>query len=99
MELLPLTIISQKIQASEIFPALELIMSHQAITEAISETSSQEKRHRLLPTHLIIALVIALNFWSKDSVVDVLKNLVKGLSVTWIPKGIKWKTPSKSSTT
>ena len=28
-------------------------MSHQAITEAIAETSSQEKRHRLLPTHLI----------------------------------------------
>ena len=72
-------------------------MSQEAIIEAIAETSSQEKRHRLLPTHLIIALVIAFNFWSKDSVVDVLKNLVQGLSVKWIPKGIKWKTPSKSS--
>ncbi len=72
-------------------------MSHQAITEAIAETKSQEKRHRLLPTHLIIALVIALSLWSKDSVGDVLKNLVQGLSVKWIPQGIKWKTPSKSS--
>lgn len=97
MELLPLTLIAPKIQASEIFPALELIMSHQAITEAIAETNSQEKRHRLLPTHLIIALIIALNFWSKDSIVDVLKNLVQGLSCSWIPKGFRSPTPSKSS--
>lgn len=97
MELLPLTLIAPKIQASEIFPALELIMSHQAITEAITETNSQEKRHRLLPTHLIIALIIALNFWSKDSIVDVLKNLVQGLSCSWIPKGFRSLTPSKSS--
>ena len=55
MKLPPLTLISQKIQASEIFPALELIMSHLALDEARAETNSQEKRHRLLPTHLIIA--------------------------------------------
>jgi hypothetical protein len=97
MELKPLTLIAPKIQVSEIFPALELIMSHQAIDEAISETNSQEKRNRLLPTHLIIALVIALNLWSKDSIVDVLKNLIQGLSASWSPKRIKWKTPSKSS--
>lgn len=54
MELAPLTLISPKIQVNEIFPVLELIMSHQAISEAIAETNSQEKRHRLLPTHLII---------------------------------------------
>ena len=97
MDLTPLTLIAPKIQVNEIFPALELIMSHQAISEAIAETNSREKRNRLLPTHLIVALVIALSLWSKDSVGDVLKNLVQGLSVSWIPKGIKWKTPSKSS--
>lgn len=97
MELTPLTLIAPKIQVSEIFPALELIMSHQAISETIAETNSQEKRHRLLPTHLVIALVIGLSLWSKDSIVDVLKNLVQGLSAKWIPQGMKWKTPSKSS--
>ncbi|HEY9766946.1 MAG TPA: transposase domain-containing protein [Coleofasciculaceae cyanobacterium] len=66
MELQPLTLIAPKIQVSEIFPALELIMSHQAIDEAISETNSQQKRNRLLPTHLIIALVIGLSWWSKN---------------------------------
>ncbi len=47
MELTPLTLIAPKIQVSDIFPALELIMSHQAIDEAIAETNSQEKRNRL----------------------------------------------------
>ncbi len=55
MKLIPLTLIAPKIQLSAIFPAWELIMSHQAIEEAIVETNSQEKRNRLLPTHLIIA--------------------------------------------
>jgi hypothetical protein len=99
MELTPLTLIAPKIQLSEILPALELIMSEGVIEEAIVETNSQEKRNRLLPTHLIIALVIALSLWSKDSVVDVLKNLVQGLSTSWILQGATWKTPSKSSTT
>jgi hypothetical protein len=60
MKLQPLTLITPKIQASDIFlfPALELIMSHQAIEEAITKTNSQEKRHRLLPTHLIITLLV-----------------------------------------
>ena len=97
MELKPLALITPKIQVNEIFPALELIMFHQAISESIAETNSQEQRNRLLPTHLIIALVIALSLWSRDSVVDVLKNLVQGLSAKWIPLGMKWKTPSKSS--
>ncbi|VEP16549.1 hypothetical protein H1P_4610002 [Hyella patelloides LEGE 07179] len=35
MELKPLTLISPKIKVSEIFPALELVMSHQALDEAI----------------------------------------------------------------
>ena len=72
-------------------------MSEGAIEEAIAQTNSQEKRNRLLPTHLIIALVIALSLWSKDSVVDVLKNLVQGLSTSWILRGATRKTPSKSS--
>jgi Insertion element 4 transposase N-terminal len=62
--------------------ALELIMSEGAIEEEIAETNSQEKRNRLFPTHLIIALIIALSLWSKDSLVDVLKNLVQGLSTS-----------------
>ncbi|MEM6614425.1 MAG: hypothetical protein AAF652_19690 [Cyanobacteria bacterium P01_C01_bin.72] len=46
MEFTPLTLIVPKIQVKEIFPALELIMSHQAISEAIAETNSQESKKK-----------------------------------------------------
>ena len=44
-----------------------------------------------------MALVIALNFWSTDSMVDVFKNLVAGLAGQWIRLRYRWRTPSKSS--
>ena len=67
------------------------------ITKAISQTSSAEKRERVLPTPIIIWLVISLNFWSTDSVVDVLKNLVQGLMSELIPQKIRLKMPSSGS--
>jgi len=45
----------------------------------------------------VVALVIALNIWAQDSIVDVLKNLVTGLSQQWIRLGQRWRVPSKSS--
>ena len=58
---------------------------------------SQHQRERALPTPLVVALVIALNIWAQDSIVDVLKNLVTGLSQQWIRLGQRWRVPSKSS--
>ncbi len=45
-------------------------MSSKALEEAIAETKSQEKRNRIIPTYVIVALVIAMNLWSTDSIVD-----------------------------
>ncbi len=44
-----------------------------------------------------MTLVIGLNLWSMDSIVDVFKNLVVGLACQWIPQKFRWRTPSKSS--
>lgn len=60
---------------------------------------SAQKRNRVLPTPIIILLVISLNFWSRDSVVDVWKNLVEGLMSDLIPQKIRLITPSSSSFT
>ncbi len=70
MQLPKLTLIPPKIQSGDLFPALELVMSDKALEEAIAETKSQEKRNRILPTYVIVALVIAMNLWSTDSIVD-----------------------------
>ncbi len=91
------TLIPPEIKPGELLPALETIIPPDEITQAIAETNSQEKRERVLPTHVIMALVIALNLWSTDSIVDVFKNLVTGLAGQWIPKRYRWQTPSKSS--
>lgn len=57
------TLINPVIKLGDLLPALEMILSSEALEQAISETQSQEKRKRLLPTHVIVALVIALNLW------------------------------------
>ena len=62
-----------------------------------AETNSREQRKRTLPTYVIVALVIALNLWSTESIVDIFKNLVVGLAAQWIPKRYRWRTPNKSS--
>ena len=91
------TVIPPQIKLGDLFQAIETAIPLTAIGEAITETNSQEKRKRILPTHLIISLVIALNFWSSDSISEVFKNLVGGLSYQWIPKRYRWRMPCKSS--
>jgi Insertion element 4 transposase N-terminal/Transposase DDE domain len=67
------------------------------IEEAIERTQSERQRNRKLPTHLVVALIIAMSLWSKDSIEDVLQNLVHGLSSRRIRLSQRWKKPSKSS--
>ncbi len=97
MQLPKLTLVPPKIQSGDLFPALELVMSSKALEQAIAETKSQEKRKRILPTYVIVALVIAMNQKSTDSIIDVFKNLVAGLAGQWIPEGCRWRTPTGSS--
>ena len=79
--------------------ALSQVIPAQTITNAIETTSSRERRQRRLPTYAIVTLVIAMSFWSSDSIVDVFKNLIHGLSSLQIPLGIRWQVPSSSSIT
>ncbi|MGB5632641.1 MAG: hypothetical protein WBM44_04760 [Waterburya sp.] len=60
MQLPKLTLVPPKIQSGDLFPALELVMDSKALSQAIAETQSQEKRKRILPTYVIVALVIAI---------------------------------------
>ena len=38
-----------------------------------------------------------MSLWSKDSIEDVLENLVHGVSAQWVRLSQGWKKPSKSS--
>ena len=97
MSLREFSLISPEIESGVLLRAMESAISPETIDHAIEATHSQAQRQRRLPTHLVVALVIAMHCWSDHSLVDVLKNLVNGISCQWIRLSQRWKAPSKSS--
>jgi len=93
------SLVSTKIQSTDIFKAIEIAIPAASIEQAIAKTKVGEERYRSLPAHLVICLIIAMSLWSKDSMRDVLKNLVDGLSEGWIKVGKYWRIPCKSAIT
>ena len=69
------------------------------IEAALKKTNSLESRQRKLTSSLVVCLVIAMSYWSSDSMTTVLKNLVNGLNKQWTLLGQSWKMPVSSSIT
>jgi hypothetical protein len=90
---------SPKIQSTEIFKAIEIAIPATSIEQAIAKTKVEEERHRSLPAQLVVCLIIAMSLWSRDSMRDVLKNLIDGLSEAWVKIGKYWRMPCKSAIT
>ena len=93
------TLTTPNLDPARMGKAIKEIIPLSTIEKAISQTNSGEKRDRVLPTPIIILLVISLNFWSTDSVVDVLKNLAQGLMSELISQKVRRKIPSSGSIT
>ncbi len=83
----------------QVLLALSKVIPAETISNAIETTCSWERRQRILPTYVIVTLVIAMSFWSSDSIVDVFKNLIHGLSSLKIPLRIRCQVPVSSSIT
>ncbi|MDV2993125.1 MAG: IS4 family transposase ISNpu3 [Chroococcidiopsis sp. SAG 2025] len=81
------------------FKAIEAAIPSTEIEQAIAKTKVCEQRKRSLPAQLVICLVIAMSLWSRDSMRDVLKNLIDGLSEAWVKVGKYWRVPCKSAIT
>ena len=79
MPLQEFSVISPNIQPGQIFKAISTALPTDIIERVIDQTGRREQRSRLLPTHLVICLIIALSFWSQDSAKDVLKTLLASL--------------------
>ncbi len=99
MQLKEFSLISPQVESGTLLKALETAIPTEAIEQAIAQTHSNEERKRALPSHLVICLVIAMSLWSKVSIRTVLKNLVDGLSESWVRVGQYWRVPCKSSIT
>jgi len=87
------SLVSPNIQSGDLFKAIETAIPAMEIEQAIANTQTQEERKRALPAQLVVSLVIAMSLWSKDSMRDVLKNLIDGLSEGWVKVGKYWRVP------
>ncbi|WP_432205690.1 IS4 family transposase [Synechocystis sp. PCC 7509] len=78
---------------------METAIPATSIKQAIAKIKVEEERHCSLPAQLVVCLVIAMSLWSRDSMRDVLKNLIDGLSEAWVKVGKYWRFPCKSAIT
>lgn len=97
MQLKEFSLISSVIESSHVFKAIETAIPIDVIEQTIGDTKAREERVRKLPSSLVVCLVIAMSLWSNDSMSDVLKNLVKGLSREWTKLGKYWRVPNSAS--
>jgi Na+/H+-dicarboxylate symporter len=81
------SLLSPTIQSSDLLKAIETAIPATAIEQAIATTKASEERNRSLPAHLVVCLLIAMSLWSRDSMRDVLKNLIDGMSEAWVKVG------------
>ncbi len=93
MNLKDFSLVSSVIQSGEVLKALETAIPPEAIDTVLQQTNSHEYRTRSLPAHLVVYLVIAMSLWSRDSMRDVLKNLVDGLTEAWVKVNKYWRVP------
>jgi hypothetical protein len=86
------------IAGQPLLEALHLGIPDTAIDAAIAQTGTGELRCRLLPTRLVVSLVIALAFWSRDAGRQVLANLIDGVKERE-PRFAALRTASKGAIT
>src|ERR1700675_4406136 len=79
--------------------AVQRAFPDEVLDQVIAATGTQEQRRRLLPARLVIALVIAMGFWARDRLRDVLANLVEGLCERDPTPWRAWHLPARSALT
>lgn len=99
MHLKEFSFVSPAIPKGAVLKAIEAAIPPEAIEQALVHSQAHECRTRSLPAHLVVCLIIAMSLWSKDSMRDVLKNLVDGLTEVWVKVGKYWRIPCKSAIT
>jgi hypothetical protein len=58
--------------------ALEAALPDAAVEDVIERTGARERRRRVLPTHLVVTLVVAMGLWAAESMRHALATVVDG---------------------
>jgi Insertion element 4 transposase N-terminal/Transposase DDE domain len=77
--------------------ALRLAIPDEAIDAVIAGAGARERRRRLLPSRLVVALVVAMGLWARDGLRDVLANLVEGYRAHDPGAFAGWRVPGRSA--
>ncbi len=64
MPLQQFSLTAPDIQAGQLLRSLATALPPEVIEQVIDQTGTREQRSRLLPTHLVLYLIIALSLWS-----------------------------------
>ena len=77
--------------------ALEAAIPDEVVEAAIEATGTREQRRRLLPTHLVVTLVVAMGLWASESMRHVLAEVVAGWREGRDDESAGWHLPSTAA--
>src|SRR5687767_9224442 len=77
--------------------ALEAAIPDEAVEAMIETTGTRERRRRLLPTHLVVTLVVAMGLWASESMRHVLAEVVAGWHEGTASDRSGWRLPSTAA--
>jgi hypothetical protein len=77
--------------------ALAAAIPDEAVEAAIEATGTRERRRRLLPTHLVVTLVVAMGLWASESMRHVLAEVVAGWREATATDQGTWSLPSTAA--
>src|SRR4051812_41121162 len=77
--------------------ALEAAIPDESVAATIEATGTREHRRRLLPTHLVVTLVVAMGLWASESMRHVLAEVVAGWREGSENEPAGWHLPSTAA--
>jgi hypothetical protein len=77
--------------------ALAAAIPDEAVEATIEATGTRERRRRLLPTHLVVTLVVAMGLWASESMRHVLAEVVAGWREGSEAEPAGWHLPSTAA--
>ena len=77
--------------------ALAAAIPDESVEAAIDATGTRERRRRLLPTHLVVTLVVAMGLWASESMRHVLAEVVAGWREGTASDQADWHLPSTAA--
>lgn len=77
--------------------AVRVALPDAVVEEAITATGSRAQRRRLLATHLMVTLVVAMGLWAADAVRHVLATVVDGWREQAGASDTVWRLPSNAA--